>query len=294
MAFETIVLADYHWILINSSAGKDSQVMLDEVVRLAKEADYPLDQIVVVHADLGKVEWPGTRELAKKQARHYGLRCVIEKRNGVDLLQYARDRGKWPSNKQRWCTSDFKRNPISRLYTKLTGESRYKEPNRFHRRFDWVEDPETGKKTKSYTGEKVRILNCFGFRAQESPSRKKKAEIEIEAGRQSPFREVVTWLPIHKWTVKQVWQRIHESGVPYHWAYDRGMTRLSCRFCIFAPKSQLILSARQPENEELFQEYLEAEKEMGHTFKNDHSLQDVADAIACGAEVEEDDGAWNM
>ena len=72
------------------------------------------------------------------------------------------------------------------------------------------------------------------------------------------------------------------------------MTRLSCRFCIFAPKSQLRLAAEQPENKELFEEYLKVERDINHTFQSGHSLQDVADAIADGAEIEADDGSWNM
>lgn len=300
MVPKNIDLHDFEWVVINSSAGKDSQVMLDRVVRLAKSIYYPLDQLVVVHADLGEVEWPGTKELAREQAKHYGLRFEVEKKNGSDFLQYARDRGKWPSNKQRWCTSDFKRNPVSRLYTRLVGESRDKDPESFHRKFKWGRPTVMGhpwflsNRFKIYTTEKVRILNCFGFRAQESPARKKKDEIYMEEGRQSPFREVITWLPIHKWTTDQVWARIHESGVRSHWAYDRGMKRLSCRFCIFAPKGQLQLAAQQPENAELFQKYLAVEREIGHTFQSGHSLQDVADAIACGAKVEDDDGSWNM
>jgi 3'-phosphoadenosine 5'-phosphosulfate sulfotransferase (PAPS reductase)/FAD synthetase len=303
MVPDRITLHDYQWVVINSSAGKDSQVMLEEVVRQADDELYPRDQLVVVHADLGEVEWPGTKELAQEQAEHYGLRFVVEKRNGDDLLEYARRRGKWPSNQQRWCTSDFKRGPVSRLYTRLVAESRVKDPERYHRRAKQAyrmgktklgNDRKVYYGPKEYTTEKVQILNCFGFRAQESPARKKKEEIYVEDGRQSPFRNVITWLPVHKMLVDEVWRRIKASGVRHHWAYDRGMTRLSCRFCIFAPKGQLRLAAEQPENKELFQKYLAVEREIDHTFQSGHSLQDVADAIACGTEVEEDDGSWNM
>jgi 3'-phosphoadenosine 5'-phosphosulfate sulfotransferase (PAPS reductase)/FAD synthetase len=291
---EIPALWHYQWVVLNSSAGKDSQVMIDEVVRLCDEKEVPRDRLVVVHADLGEVEWPGTKELAREQADHYDLRFEVEKRKGDDLLAYALRRGKWPSNNQRWCTSDFKRTPVSRLYTRLVDESRKKDPKKYHRKFHWKTDPDTGKRTKQYYTKKVQILNCFGFRAEESPARKKKQQIYMEPGRQSPFRDVVTWLPVHTWTKEDVWARIHESGVRHHWAYDRGMTRLSCRFCIFSPFSQLQLSAQQPENAELFQKYLAAERQMKHTFKGDHSLQDVADAIERGKEITEDDGSWNM
>lgn len=294
-AVEVIVpeLWHYNWIVLNSSGGKDSQVMIDEVVRLCKERKIPLDRIVVVHADLGEIEWPGTKELAQEQAECYGLRFTVEKYKRGTLLDYALRRGKWPSNTQRWCTSDLKRDPVSLLYTKLVAESREKEPEKFHRKFAWQTGAD-GKRKKRYLTKRVQILNCFGFRAQESPARKKKEQLYVEPRRQSPFRDVVTWLPVHTWTEDQVWRRIEESGVPHHYAYDRGMTRLSCRFCIFAPFSQLQLSAQQPENQDLFQKYLAAERKMKHTFRSKESLQDVADAIERGETVKEDDGGWNM
>src|SRR5450755_4357841 len=78
-------LRDYDIILVNTSAGKDSQAMLDYIVGLAEEEDVK-DRIVAVHADLGRIEWQGTRELAEAQAKHYGIRFEIVKKNGGDLL----------------------------------------------------------------------------------------------------------------------------------------------------------------------------------------------------------------
>ena len=49
------------------------------------------------------------------------------------------------------------------------------------------------------------------------------------------------WLPLHDWSVDQVWGRIRASGVPHHPAYELGMPRLSCCFCIFSPRSALLL-----------------------------------------------------
>jgi 3'-phosphoadenosine 5'-phosphosulfate sulfotransferase (PAPS reductase)/FAD synthetase len=73
-------LKGYDWVVVNSSAGKDSQCMLDFVVERCDKAKVPRQRLVVVHADLGRVEWPGTRELAGEQARHYGLEFVAVSR----------------------------------------------------------------------------------------------------------------------------------------------------------------------------------------------------------------------
>jgi 3'-phosphoadenosine 5'-phosphosulfate sulfotransferase (PAPS reductase)/FAD synthetase len=102
----TPYLTTYHWIVLNSSAGKDSQAMLDYVVEQADLAAVPRTRLLVAHADLGRVEWPGTRELAEEQAKHYGLRFVAIARPQGDLLDHIQKRGMVPSPSVRWCTSD--------------------------------------------------------------------------------------------------------------------------------------------------------------------------------------------
>ena len=104
-------------------------------------------------------------------------------------------------------------------------------------------------------------------------------------------RDVYQWLPLHDWTVDQVWEAIDESGLPHHWAYDIGMPRLSCCFCIFAPKSALVLAGRH--NKELLEEYVRVEEEIGHTFKPDLTLREVLDEVESG-ETPETVPDWNM
>lgn len=262
-------------MLINTSGGKDSQTALRAVVQLAKLQSYPLDRIEAVHADLGKVEWEGVPELAREQAEHYGLKFTVVKRRTKDgdesttLLDYVRDRRKWPSNTTRYCTSDFKRGPCLRALTALDRQVR---GNQVH----------------------TRILNVFGFRAQESPVRAKKQWLEINDKASNKSREVFNWLPIHDWTEEQVWEDIKTSGVRYHRAYDLGMPRLSCCFCIFAPKAALVIAGR--DKPELLQEYVELEQEIGHTFRMDLSLAEVQEAVTKDERLDlvQLDGAWNM
>lgn len=87
-------LRDYDVILVNSSGGKDSQAMLDYVAELASRAGVS-DRIVVLHNDLGRVEWPGTAELAREQAEHYGFRFEMRHRTQGLLLEQIRQRGRW-------------------------------------------------------------------------------------------------------------------------------------------------------------------------------------------------------
>ena len=89
------------------------------------------------------------------------------------------------------------------------------------------------------------------------------------------------WLPIHNWSEREVWKRIYDSGVPHHKAYDLGMKRLSCVFCVFAPRKALIFAGQH--NPELLSDYVAAERRMGHTFRVDQSLVEIQSAISKGA-----------
>lgn len=246
-------LSAFDWIVINTSAGKDSQAMMDHVVRLARAADV-LDRVVAVHADLGRVEWGGTKELAEEHAAHYGIPLRVVRRDKGDLLQQVEERGMWPDARNRYCTSDQKRGQVSKVLTSLPGRN----------------------------GCRVRILNCLGFRKEESPARAKRQPFAVNERATNGKREVVDWLPIHTWTVGQVWTAIKASGVRWHRAYDLGMPRLSCCFCIFAPFDALAIAGKH--NPELLAEYCRVEAKIGHTFRNKFKIAEVQAALAAGYE----------
>lgn len=257
-------LTDFDVILVNSSAGKDSQAMLDYVVELA-DAEGIRDRIVVVHADLGRVEWDGTRALAEAQAAHYGVRFEVVSRAQGDLLDQIEARGMWPSSTARYCTSDHKRGQVARLMTALAKEHR------------------DGGATAP-----VRILSAMGLRAQESPARAKRPYLAVNARATNSRREVTDWHPILNWTTDEVWARIKASGVPHHPAYDLGMPRLSCCFCIFAPKAALMKAGQA--NRALLDEYVAVEERIGHQFrgkpgsKSGLALREIRDALDAGEE----------
>lgn len=281
----TVDLASYDVIAVSSSAGKDSQAMLDYVVELATAAGV-LDRVIVLHSDLGRVEWEGTGALALEHAEHYGLRFeVVSRIGGVatmsgkvyskgetfgDLLDYAERRGAWPDNKNRWCTSEFKRGPILKAFTRFAREWKLANPG---------------------AGRACRILDCIGLRREESIARAKKFAFVNRMDNKN--KRVDTWLPILEWRLDQVWARIRTAGTRAHPAYALGMPRLSCAFCIFAPKKALVLAGKH--NRDLLDEYVRVEEVTGHKFRMDVSLAEVREAVIAG---EETDGAmsgnWNM
>lgn len=272
-------LAAFDWIVIASSSGKDSQSMLDYMAELATVAGVR-DRVVVVHADLGRVEWAGTRELAREQAHHYGFRFEIVERLQGDILQHAEAMGHWPKPDSRWCTSDHKRGQIFTLFTKLA--------------LEWRQGlMRTGRVDRA-----CRILNTMGFRAEESPGRKKRCKrpLTIDRSASNGRREVTVWYPIHNWTEAQVWERIRASGVRYHRAYDLGMKRLSCVFCIFAPEAALLIAGRH--NRALLDEYIRVEDTIDESFQYKSGkrvyLRVIRDRIESGEAPSDDDGKWNM
>ena len=254
-------LASYDVILVNISGGKDSQAALDETVRAADAAGVR-DRIVTVFCDLGdEDEWPGTRELAAEHAARYGLRHEEVRReittaSGQRVQQTLSDhieaRGMWPDAARRYCTSDLKRAPVHRLMTRLASEQR----------------------AAGITRRRVRILNVLGLRAQESAKRALMAPFSHdERATNQTVRLVDEWLPIHSWAPGQVWARIAQAGTRPHPVYAAGMPRLSCRFCVLASRSALVLAARlDPDGAE---RRARMEERMGHTFRNGLSLREI-------------------
>lgn len=264
----SIKLFDYAYVVLNSSAGKDSQTMVDVMVREADAQGYSRDRMVVAHADLGRMEWPGTPELAREQADAYGLRFWKESRRQGDILDQVRHRQKWPDSARRFCTSDHKRAQVAKLFTQLSKEVAGKNRHQ--------------------------VLNVFGFRAAESPARAKRQVFTENKRLTTKSRTVVDYLPIHHWSEKEVWERIRESKVRYHWAYDIGMPRLSCSFCIFAPRQALMLAGKH--RPDLLKEYVDLEAEIGHDFQEGKPIRKIREALDRGEEpdLSGDDGTWNM
>lgn len=250
MVTTTPVLASYHYIVVSSSAGKDSQASLDILVDLATSAGLR-DRLVVAHCDLGRVEWQGTRELAERQAAHYGVRFEVVRRD-QDLLDQVASKGKWPGmGPTQYCTADHKTSQVAKLFTRLADEHRLVAGPKAH----------------------CRILDVQGIRAQESAKRASRVPFFRNTRVSNSVKTVDTWYPIFQWTLDQVWARIKASGVAHHPAYDLGMKRLSCVFCIYADAHSLEIAGRH--NPALLDAYCAVEEKIGHSFKADLSIRSI-------------------
>jgi DNA sulfur modification protein DndC len=213
-------------VVINHSGGKDSQAMYNFVKNLV-----PDHRLVVIHASLGHIEWPGTIEHIENTTYHE-FYTVKAKKTFFDMVRH---RGFWPSPSCRQCTSDLKRGPISKKIRQLCNE----------RGFNLV-------------------LNCTGIRAEESTARSKKDPFKLNKRQTNSKRTWYEWMPIHDWTTEAVFDYIASFAQDVHWAYYKGMSRLSCSFCIMSSQSDLKIAARL--RPELLEEYSSLEHEINQTF----------------------------
>ena len=254
-------LHGYDLILLNTSGGKDSQACMDYVVSLTDEAGIPRERLVALHADLKEMEWPKTAPTVTRHAEAYGLRLVTVSRAKGDLLDHVEERGLWPAATTRYCTSAHKREPSAKELTKLANEvnARRMIPR--------------GKLLKRLGLRPARILNVFGFRAQESGARNKKLVFERDVKLSSGNRTVDVWLPIHDWSETDVWSRIHASGIPAHSIYASKMSRASCSFCVLSSKADLVTAARL--RPDLAHRYADLERRIGHRFQNNLSIAEI-------------------
>jgi len=237
--------------VVNHSAGKDSQAMTIWLKRLV-----PARQLIVIHADLGKVEWQGNLEHI--QSTIGGLPLIVCRNENKTFLEMVEWRGKWPSPTLRQCTSDLKRDPIDREIRRYL---------KAHPEFGGL------------------VVNCIGIRAQESTRRAKQDPFRLNKrnslaprkkrdGSIIPGREWYDWYPIFELSKIEVFATIADAGQQPHWAYQAGMSRVSCVFCIMASRSDLRTAARLRPG--LYREYVELERRIGHTMSMDgRSLEDV-------------------
>lgn len=287
-------------MVVSVSGGKDSQAVLAATAALCKARGW-IDRLFVVHADLGRIEWEGTRAHVDRTCAEVGGVGAVVVSAGDLVDRWKRRMAKlagtgkpfWSSAAQRYCTSDMKRNPI----------------DKFLRGFNLV-------------------VSVDGVRAQESVARRKqpvlavRTQITSTAYRQlepaealrawsidqsidgQPARLAFNWHAIHGWSIDQVWEACGTStaeiahrralfasgltaqafaGATVHHAYIRGNERLSCSICVLASDADIRNGARN--NPVVARELLGMEADSGFTFKHNKSLATIIESVLATQEV---------
>ncbi|HSX23024.1 MAG TPA: phosphoadenosine phosphosulfate reductase family protein [Gaiellaceae bacterium] len=250
-------------VAIGVSGGKDS-------CALALATVAHLDAIghqgprVLVHADLGRVEWKDSLPTCERLAARLGLELLVVRREQGDMmdrwLQRWRDNLRrytalscvkvilpWSTPSMRFCTSELKTTVICRaLADRFPGRA---------------------------------IVSAAGIRREESADRAKAdvSKDEPDLTKVKLGTSGVTWNPILDWTETDVRAYCASRDFDLHEGYTRfGMTRISCAFCIMATIADLTASASCPENVAIYREMVELEIASAFAFQGSRWLGDVA------------------
>lgn len=248
-------------VAIGVSGGKDSQACAIAVIRHLDAIGYRGPR-VLVHSDLGRVEWKDSLPCCERLAEKLGVELLVVRRAAGDML--ARWEGRWVANMARYrdlscvrtilpwstpamrfCTSELKVAVIASALKK-----RFKDQD---------------------------IINVTGVRREESSARSK---MPVSAPQTSLIRKGKTglaWNAIIEWPVEQVVSVIEDFGLDLHEAYTKyGTGRVSCAYCVMSSMSDLLASAGCADNQPLYVRMVELEAESSFAFQSSRWLGDVA------------------
>lgn len=243
-------------VAIGVSGGKDSQASALAVCDYLDRVGYAGPRLLV-HSDLGSVEWMDSHAVCQDLADHLGLELVVLRRDKGGLMERWEARWRssiaryrdlstvtlvpcWSTPSLRFCTSEMKTHPITAM---------------LRRRFP---------------GEVV--INVTGIRRDESRRRAKSAIAEMDRG-----GRLWNWRPILDWSADDVFASIARHGLQPHPAYfEFGMSRVSCRFCIMSSLADLVAAAARPEAHDLYRRMVLLEIASSFAFQGGRWLGDIA------------------
>jgi len=177
-------------VAIGVSGGKDSDVAAAETLAYLKQVGHAGPRILI-HSDLGRIEWKDSLPACERLARRYDLELVVVKRQAGDLmgrwlvrwrnnceryalLQCVKLILPWSTASMRFCTSELKTAIICRdLVERCPGQT---------------------------------ILSVVGLRRQESPTRAHAPVYAPQARLTSATYGTsgYNWHPLLAWTLEEV------------------------------------------------------------------------------------------
>lgn len=249
-------------VAIAISGGKDSTIAALVVVAYLRSIGFQ-GEIVLIHSDLGSVEWQDSIRICEKLSERLNIPLIVVRRKAGGMMQRWRTRWEnnvrryvelscvklilpWSTPSMRFCTSELKTAIICReLVRRFAGKT---------------------------------IINVTGVRRDESASR---ANTPIYKVNKNLERKNGTfgydWQPIVEMKTEDVFLAHKHFDFPLHEAYTRyGASRVSCAFCIMSKAVDLIAASECEENAEIYVEMCELEIESAFSFQSNKWLSDVA------------------
>lgn len=249
-------------VAMGVSGGKDSSAM-------ALATSTYLDGIghtgprLLIHSDLGRVEWRESLPWCQKLADVLGRELVVVRRQAGDLLD--RWQVRWRNNVARYANLETVRLILP-----------WSTPSMLFCRSELKAAIICRELVQRFPG-KV-ILSLTGIRREESTTR---ANAPISAPQPRLYNVTHRtsghdWHPIADWTLSDVLTYHQVRQFPLHPAYGRGMTRVSCAYCVMGSLADLTTSASCPENQELYRKQVDIEIISSFSFQSGHWLGDIA------------------
>lgn len=231
----------------NHSGGKDAQAMY-----LALRKIVPKEQLIVLHVKIGDQQWRNTFSHIQNTVDGDCVLLQSEK----DIFDIIKHRGMFPSPKHNQCHTDLKIRVLEKEVRRVMKER----------------------------GAKLAI-NCSGLRPKDQKYYRVNKRLSLFNKKSVPKhnqfialgdknvddydspnfnkRVVYDFFPLVNISDEESFSIIERNGQVPHYAYDLGVKKLSCHFCIRGSKNDLTISAK--ERPELLERFLQAERETNHT-----------------------------
>src|SRR5512143_2870310 len=250
-------------VAIGVSGGKDSCALAFAVVRHL-DAIKHTGQRILIHSDLGRVEWRDSLPTCERLAAQLGTALVTVRRKAGDmmdrwLVRWANNVERyadlscvkvilpWSTPSMRFCTSELKTAVIcAELKRRFVGQT---------------------------------IVSASGIRRQESAKRKLApvSKLQPKLASRKAGTCGLDWHPIIDWSHADVFASLAAHNFELHEAYTRyGMSRVSCAFCIMSNEGDMINAASCVDNQKLYREMVALEIRSTFAFQGSKWLGDVA------------------
>lgn len=248
-------------VAVGVSGGKDSVACALAVARHLDRIGHSGPRLLI-HADLGRIEWEDSMASCERLAGHLGWELVVVRRKAGDMI--ARWQTRWTNNVARYANLEM----VKLLHPWSTPSMRFCTSEM---------------KTAVIVSELRRrfptqpILNVTGIRWQESMAR---SRMPISAASDKLTRKAASglaWNAIIDWRIEAVFSEIESTGLRLHEAYRvYGSSRVSCSFCIMSSAADLMVATGCEGNHEAYRLLVELEAESGFGFQGNRWLADVA------------------
>jgi len=243
-------------VAIGVSGGKDSQAAAMATFEYLDRIGHSGPRLLI-HADLGSVEWADSLPTCEHLADRLGAELVVVRRKQGGLMDRWESRWRsnvaryenlstvtlvpcWSTPAMRFCTSELK---TSKIHAELK------------RRFT-----------------RIPIVSVTGVRRQESSQRARADVLDHKPG-----ERIWTWRPILDWSEAEVFSSLDFWGIEPHPAYRQfGLSRVSCRICIMSSLPDLVAATAQPETRDLYRRMVGLECRSTFAFQSSRWLGDIA------------------